>query len=216
MLNHFFPKLKYAAVNIFIVLNLCVIAFANKPDFIADAVQQFSKTNLSPQTDYRLRLSGWYLKYYGYLVGLDNKWQMFGRQSRFNWWYVVRGEYSDGTTTQRILMPTSFQSARTLPQRLLFDLKENKIQLNMYNNAFAREAYSRYLARQFPEHNGLPIRAVLWELAHQKIIPPAEAVAQQKLREDKVHIRSLNRFELPDSILQNENEALLTASQTVE
>ena len=79
-------------------------------------------------------------------------------------------------------------------QRMLFDLKERKFELNIYLNPVAREAYSRYLARQFPNHEGMPIQSVRWHLGTQGILPPVEAVAKQRLHEDKAHIQLLNEF----------------------
>lgn len=84
-------------------------------------------------------------------------------------------------------------------QRTLFDLKERKFELNIYLNPVARESYSRYLARQFPTHDGMPIQSVRWHLGTQGILPPAEAVAKHKLHDDSAHVQLLNEFQVgPD------------------
>jgi hypothetical protein len=198
-----YPLWKRCLVSCFIVLNFTTVAYVNQPEVTKTATKEWSRQHLTRYQDYSVRKSIWYLSYYGHLLGLDNRWQMFGRQSRFNWWFIVRGEYGQGDAAQLKLLPIPQQTTRSLLQRLVFDLKENKILLNLYSRPFGRECYSRYLARQTPEYAGVPIRAVQWELAHQKIRSPEEAIQLRKLRYDHVHVRTLNRFELPISAEQH-------------
>ena len=66
----------------------------------------------------------------------------------------------------------------------VFDLKERKFELNIYLNPVARESYSRYLARQYPSHDGLPIQRIKWHLGTQRILPP---------RRDSIHAIDVGR-----------------------
>ncbi len=66
------------------------------------------------------------------------------------------------------------------------DYKEAKFLLNIYNDQLARESYARYLARQFPEHEGLPVIQISYTLSVQYILPPIVAVQQQQLLEPDV------------------------------
>lgn len=181
-------------LSAFIVLNLTTVAVMNLPSSWCNSLDQTLSRNCSEQTQYQLRLTSWRLQQYAYFSGLDNKWQMFGRQSRFNWWYDIRAVYSDGVETKQVLLPIPNQSARTLSQQMLFDLKERKFELNIYLNETARECYSRYLARQFPEHENLPIQSVRWHLGFQYILPPDEAVEKKQLHDPRCYVQLLNDF----------------------
>ena len=121
---------------------------------------------------------------------------MFGRQSRFNWWYDIRAIYSDGEKDVAVLLPLPNQSERTFLQQTLFDLKERKFQLNIYLNEVARESYSRYLIRQYPVHDGFRIKAIRWHLCTQRILPPQEAMEKQILHDPVVSVRLLNEFKV--------------------
>ena len=179
-----------------IVLNVSTVAWINQPEQWTDAKSNWIAENLSPHGAYRLRYAAWRWQQYAHYAGLDNRWQMFGRQSRFNWWYDIRAIYSDGGKKSSVLLPIPNQSARTLVERLLFDLKERKFELNIYLNPVARESYSRYLARQFPTHNGLPIQSIRWHLCTQRILPPSEAVAKHQLVDTHAQVHHLNDFRI--------------------
>lgn len=196
-----FPSLWVrCAISLFAIANLGTVLYVNLPAELTEGVAKWEAAQLSPQAAYQCNLAAWRVRWYGHITGLNNRWQMFGRQGRFNWWYVVRAKYSDGQRTEWVHLPIPSQSPRTLAQRLIFDLKERKFQLNIYNNRLARESYSRYLARQFPEHQGLPIESIRWELGYQNIIPPAEAVRQQKLVDPHCHLRKLDEFAVRESV----------------
>ncbi len=186
------------AVSLFAIANLGTVLFVNLPSEWTESVARWEAAHLTPQVAYQFTLTAWRVRWYGHLTGLNNRWQMFGRQGRFNWWYVVRAKYSDGQRSEWVHLPIPSQSPRTLAQRLIFDLKERKFQLNIYNNRLARESYSRYLARQFPEHDGLLIESIRWELGYQNILPPADAVRQQKLVDPRCHLRKLDEFAVRD------------------
>lgn len=186
--------IKRTLLSMFIVLNLVTVCVMNLPSSLCTSIDETLGQNCSEETLYRLRLSSWRLQQYAYFSGLDNKWQMFGRQSRFNWWYDIRAVYSDGVETKQVLLPIPNQSARTLSEQMLFDLKERKFELNIYLNETARECYSRYLARQFPEHENLPIQSVRWHLGFQYILPPDEAVEKKQLHDPRCYVQLLNDF----------------------
>jgi hypothetical protein len=176
------------------LLNLATVLFVNLPLHWKDNFLGWAATTRSPEDVHRLQMASWRLQRYAYFAGLDNRWQMFGYQSRFNWWYVIRGVYSDGTHEKLVLLPLPNQSGRTICDSFLFDLKEIKFELNIYLNPTAREAYSRYIARQFPERDGMPIRSVRWELGCQMILPPDEAVQRQELLFPRCSVQVLNEF----------------------
>ncbi len=188
------PRHQRLILSGFVVLNLATVGWINMPDTVGKTLSQWLDTSSSPTTSYRMKYIGWRWQQYAHIVGLDNRWQMFGRQSRFNWWYDIRAVYSDGRHECSVLLPLPNQSARSISQRMLFDLKERKFELNLYPNTLAREAYSRYLARQFPFHNGMPIQTIRWHLGTEGILPPSKAVQQQKLHTSRVQLFHLNDF----------------------
>ena len=183
-------------ISCFVVLNLATVGWINLPESVGKSVSQWIDRSLSPPEAYRFKCFTWRWQQYAHHAGLDNRWQMFGRQSRFNWWYDIRAVYSDEERAISVLLPLPNQSARGLAQRFLFDLKERKFELNLYRNSIAREAYSRYLARQFPTHDGMPIQRIRWQLGSQSILPPAEAVAKNTLHSTHVQLMHLNDFEV--------------------
>jgi len=185
---------KRCLISTFILLNLATVLFVNLPLHWKDNFLGWAATTRSPEDVHRLEMASWRLQRYAYFAGLDNRWQMFGYQSRFNWWYVIRGVYSDGRHEKLVLLPLPNQSGRTICDSFLFDLKEIKFELNIYLNPTAREAYSRYIARQFPERDGMPIRSVRWELGCQMILPPDEAVQRQELLYPRCSVQVLNEF----------------------
>jgi len=190
------PKWTRLLISCFIVLNLSTVAWVNLPEPLTDDESKWIDHYLNPMAAYRLRYSAWRWQQYAHYAGLDNRWQMFGRQSRFNWWYDIRAIYSDGVNESSVLLPLPNQSARNLAEKFLFDLKERKFELNIYRNPLAREAYSRYLARQFPLHNGLPIQSIRWHLGTQRILPPVEAMEKHQLHDERTGIRFLNDFKI--------------------
>ena len=180
----------------FLVLNLLTIAWINQPQSLAEWTSKWIDQHWTAAPAYRLRCAAWRWQQYAHYAGLDNRWQMFGRQSRFNWWYDIRAVYSDGIHESIVLLPLPNQSARSFFERTVFDLKERKFELNIYLNPVARESYSRYLARQYPIHDGMPIQRIKWHLGTQRILPPNEAIAIHQLHDSHVQIMLLNDFEL--------------------
>lgn len=209
------PRWKRLIISCFVVLNVLTIARANVPDCVGEYVtrwiEAYEKT--SPATAYRIKNLGWRWRQYGYNAGIDNRWTMFGYQSRWNWWYDIRAIYSDGNSEHSVLLPLPNQSSRTLAQKQIFDLKERKFELNLYGNAVAREAYARYLARQYPTHEGMPIKSIRWYLGTQGILPPDEAIAKQSLYTEEVRLIHLNDFDV--GIKQPQSHYVSTESETV-
>jgi hypothetical protein len=165
---------KRCLISAFVLTNLATVLLVNLPLDWKDSFLGWAATTRSAED--------------------VNRWQMFGYQSRFNWWYVIRGVYSDGTRQRLVLLPLPNQSGRTIWDALLYDLKEIKFELNIYLNPTAREAYSRYIARQFPLQDGMRIKAVRWELGCQMIVPPDEAIERQELLYPQCSVRKLNEF----------------------
>lgn len=192
------PRWRIALLSAFIVLNLSTVAFMNLPDILCKQMDKAFEAVLPSKPVYHLRYASWRWQQYAYITGLDNKWQMFGYQSRFNWWYDIRAIYSDGHVTKQLLLPLPNQSARSLGQQFLFDFKERKFELNIYLNEPARESYSHYLARQYPTFESLPIQSVRWHLGYQNILPPKEAVAKGQLHDPRCYVQLLNDFLIDD------------------
>src|SRR5687767_11141628 len=101
---------KKVAISAFVVMNLTAIAYANRPSWAERLVDGTLQSSLSPQGAYRVRYLGWLAARYGHLAGLDNRWQMFGAQSRFNWRLQFRAVGVDGRTVD---LPLPLQSERS-------------------------------------------------------------------------------------------------------
>jgi hypothetical protein len=190
--------IRRTTVSAFIVLNLGTVLFVNLPSTWLNSATAALRAETSPFLAYRLEWCGWGLRRYAYWTGLNARWQMFGRQSKFNWHYTIHGCYSDGVREERVLLDIPRQSHRDFLDRFV-DFKELKIELNIYNNRPAREAYSRYLARQFPLNHNLPIRSVRWDLNYQMILPPDEAMSQQRMVDPRTSSRLLDEFAVSGS-----------------
>jgi hypothetical protein len=141
-------------------------------------------------------------------VGADNRWQMFGGQSRFNWRYNVSATYSDGTVTKSVDLPLPRQSPRTLAQLLFYDFREAKFHLNIYGDKIARESYARYLGREYSTSDGLPIQSITYHMYHQMILTPDQAMEQQKLMDPRRYCNVIDTFD----VRRNVNPAVADAS----
>lgn len=181
-------------LSLFILLNIATVQYMNLPRDLTAKKQAEWTSKWDPMMKYRLSVANWRWQQYAHLAGLDNVWQMFGKQSYFNWRYDIRGVYGSGEAARTVLLPLPGQSERTLAQRYLVDFRERKFELNIYRSDFARKAYMRYLARQHPVHEGLPLSEIRWKVAFQNILPPAEAVKQQKLVSDEWHEIDYGRY----------------------
>lgn len=204
MFVHFPPRIsdrlrqaKRIAISAWCATNLAIVVYLNVPVEWRTGFWQTVRAPLTPVASWHVEIAEWRVRCYAHILGIDNRWQMFGFQSRFNWWYTIRGEYSDGVTTRLVDLPLPNQSGRTLWQRAVMDIKEDKLELNLYANQPVRETYSRYIARHYPTYAGMPIKAVRWDLGHQAILPPQEARQKQKLWDLHVGTQLLDRFEIP-------------------
>jgi hypothetical protein len=103
---------------------------------------------------------------YANALGLDNRWEMFGRLSRYDWRLRVEALDADGRAR---LLPLPLQGERTLAQRAFFDFRDAKLYLNLYGNAPLRAAYAAALCRRFPA------AAVRFTLDYGLIRPPERA-----------------------------------------
>ena len=178
------------------VIILSVIIYCNLPESFHKNVFRIADSRLSPEGAYRVRYAEWLLRYAAHMSGFDSKWQMYGLQSRFNWRYIITAEYGDAENIVQQTLPLPRQSDRTTFQRKVVDFKEAKFLLNIYNDRLARETYARYLARQYPEYQGLPVRSVSYTLVVQYILPPIVAVQQQQLLERDVQSDVIDTFDV--------------------
>lgn len=160
--------LRKTLISAFIILNLSTVIYMNRPILVDTKI----KESFSAMASWRIEYAGWMIARYAHLVGLDNRWQMFGQQSRFQWWYVIKAKYKNNE--ERVL-PLAMQSERTFWENFLFDFKEAKIYLNLYTRPDFREVYAHYLGRQFPELEGSPVTSVIYELHWRNILSPLEA-----------------------------------------
>ncbi len=165
------PNPRRLALSCFIILNFFTVLFMNRPVPVIQAGEKVL-TSLDAGSAYFFRYSSWLLRRYAHLTGLDNRWQMFGRQSRFNWWYAIKARYGDHDFR---VLPLPHQSKRTFLEAEFFDFKETKFHLNLYPRPHAREAYASYLCRQYPAHRGRSISSIVYELHWQMLLPREEA-----------------------------------------
>lgn len=181
---------KKLLISAFVVLNVFTVLYMNRPKWLvrtqADAVAA-----CPPPVAAVLRQGDYLDRDYAHASGLDPTWQMFGALSRFDWWYVIKAEYADGQT---VLLPLPLQSERTFWEARFADFKEAKFHLNMYNDRPTRQAYALYLARVYHDHDGAPIRAIVWELHYQGFLPQEEARRLGTHLEPESHSLVLDTF----------------------
>ena len=181
-------------ISLFVSLNIITVLFMNRPlQFVEAAnktIQVFNSEELTGELNYCSNL----IKMYAHIFGLDNRWQMFGRQSRFNWWYLISGKYADSSV---VTLPVPFQAKRTLWESLFVDFKEGKFDLNLYNDPGGREIYSRYLCRKYASRNASPIQSIIFDLYFQHILPPEEADQVGFYMHPGIYSQPLNEFQCP-------------------
>jgi hypothetical protein len=186
-----FKKLLLSA---FIVLNLGTVLWMNRPKWLVAAWDRALAASPSPAAAEVLSLGDRFDKNYAHVTGLDPTWQMFGALSRFDWWYIIKARYADGHT---VLLPLPLQSDRTPWERTMADFKEVKFHLNMYNDRPTRQAYAIYLARLYGEHNGVPLKDIVWELHYQNLRPMEETRRLGSHLEPASHYLVLDTFTYP-------------------
>ncbi|MFM7117951.1 MAG: hypothetical protein ACKO81_18075 [Planctomycetota bacterium] len=190
------PRWQRIGLNLLAALILTTIGWCNLPDSVPVAAREQVKNTCSPELAYRIQLSEWLWRWGAHLAGLDNKWQMYGLQSRFNWRYEIIATYGQGEQAVERLLPLPRQTERSTWQRWVVDFKEAKFHLNIYNNPVAHETYARYLARQFPEYGGQRLERIRFDLKYQYILPPMVAVKEQQLLENFVQTDTVSDFAL--------------------
>ena len=187
-------QIRKIIISLFIILNIGTVLFMNRPNPFIGAINGVINSFDSSAIKYKTTLCSWYIKTYAHIVGLDNRWQMFGKQSRYNWWYLIKAKYAN---SEIITLPLPRQSPRNWIQSFLIDFKEGKLDLNMYSNQAKRESYSRYLCRQYSHLSGIPIKSIIFELHYQYVFPPKEAIKQRKYLHPTIASRVLNEFKCP-------------------
>ena len=178
-------------LSCFICLNLGTVLWMNCPFSIEAKVNEVLRSLRSGKL---LSFATWADQRYAHAVGLDNRWTMFGHQSRFNWWYFIKGRYHDGST---IVLPVEGQTDRTFWERNFFDFKEAKYRLNIYQSKTGRQGYAQYLCRQFPTNEGSPIQSIEIELHSQPIAPREVAELTGSHRSSDVTVRLSDRVSCP-------------------
>ena len=195
-------KIKKVLISLFVLLNISAVLYSNRPGFTSGIHDKFL-SHLSGAASYSIKYVEWYitdkLLWYAYLIGLGNRWLMFGYQNHFNWWYQIKGKYAD---SEVMLLPLPRQSKRTFWQWLLFDFKEAKILHNIYPNAYAREAYAKYLCRKFASHNNSLIESIIWEINWQYILDPKTANERGTYLDPNISSQVMHVFNCSQEIKQ--------------
>jgi hypothetical protein len=180
------------AISLFVVLNLLAIARSNRPSWAGRAVDSAVDDTFGPFALYRLHYAGWLVDRWAHLSGLNNRWEMFSHQSRFNWWYGVQAITPDGTTVE---LDLPLLGQRTFAQRVFFDFREAKYHLNLYPDGELRARYGRYLCRRL-DHTRVPdhgkVRTIRFQLHHQMLRTPDEARARGGHLDPNVYTRTLD------------------------
>jgi hypothetical protein len=169
------PSLRVRCIlSAFILINLGTVLFMNRPPWMVAGWEELRARWLPGRLGQMVRMGELQVRRYAHMTGLDRYWDMFSRLAPMDWRFVLKGEYEDGSV---VLLPIERQSERTFLQRHFFDFKEMKYHQNLYPTASAqhREAYLRYLARRFPEHDGSRLWRVRMELHTRPLLDPYEA-----------------------------------------
>lgn len=152
----------------------------NRPDWAEDWISR-----LGWSEKYQYKYLGWVTHKVAHYCGLDNRWEMFGRQSRFNWEFDIQAQYS--ATETPVSLPLPRQSKRSFFEKMIIDFKEAKFHLNLYANEDERAGYARYLARNYPDAKGrYPVR-IIYNLKWQNILPRKIASEQMIHLENDVY-----------------------------
>lgn len=161
-------------ISLFIALNVLTLLVANQPPAFVEWKQRTAESLLGSRPAWVLRYGEWLIRRYAHIVGLDNRWMMFSRLPRFDWWFVIKAKHRDFTHE---VLPLPRQSERSFAQRVFFDFKEAKLHLNIYHRPQARWAYGRHLCRATADRTGTLPLAIVWERHYQNILPRSEAAA---------------------------------------
>jgi len=206
--DEFPPRWQRLGLNVLFLLILATIGWCNLPDAVPQRLHGAIARHCDSDTAYRLRFAAWVWRWGAHVAGFDNKWQMYGLQSRFNWHYEIIATYGSGDGQVDRLLPLPRQMARSRLQTWVVDFKEAKFHLNIYSDPLARETYAHYLARQYPTYQGQGLKRIRYDLKYQYILPPLVAVKEQQLLEDWVETDTVSDFDLAhiaaETILQHD------------
>jgi hypothetical protein len=171
-------------ISLFAVLNIGTVLYMNRPEQLIAATESAVRRHLDQWSGYQIKRADWLVRRYANVVGLDNRWEFFGRVSRFNWHYLVQARTADGRMS---VLPLPRQSPRTFVQRTFVDFKEAKFHLNLYGRERSREAYARHLCRAYPTVQGAPVSSVVFEIYTQNILPMGAAARRGMTLEPDLH-----------------------------
>jgi hypothetical protein len=163
---------KKLLISAFVLLNLGTVLWMNRPKAVDAASSRALDACPAPAVAGALRQAAALDAAYADVTGSDVLWQMFCGLSRWDRWLVIKARYAGG---REAVLPLPLQADRTFWERNVADFKEVKYQLGLYDDHAQRQAASIYLARHYPEHDGEPLRAIVWEAHYQDILPPDEA-----------------------------------------
>jgi hypothetical protein len=187
-------RLLNVVISLFVVLNLLAVLRSNRPSWAGRAVDGALEETLGPYAAYRTRYVGWLLDRYAHLAGLNNRWEMFSHQSRFNWWYGIEAVTGPDTATE--LNVPLLGDRRTVMQRVLFDFREAKFHLNLYGSRDLRARYGRFLCRQLRDASAgqaPEVQGIRFLLYHQDLLDPAEAREQGTHLDPNIYHQTLNQ-----------------------
>lgn len=187
-------SLKKIIISGFVLLNLFAILISNSPDFILKSTNKALDKYSFPYLNYNIRYFVWFIKQYAYIVGLNNKWQMFGKLHRFNWKHVISARYGN---YKKVLLPVPGQVKRNFFHKEFIDFKEGKFALNLYSNETGRQAYAHYLCRNYPVKDNVPISSIIFELSYQYILDPPQARLYGRHFDLNTYTKLLNDFQCP-------------------
>lgn len=159
-------------ISAFVLLNLATVLFMNRPAWLVSAGDRVLREDCPPAAADLLRTAAVADGAYARLMGLDNVWRLYSPVPRWASRHVLKAEYADSAT---VLLPLPQQSERTIWQRYFLDSKEQQFIRSTAASPQARQAYAISLGREYPEHNGSPIRSIVWEQHTQRILAPHEA-----------------------------------------
>ena len=92
------------------------------------------------------RFGFWTFSYLPWLVGLNNRWQMFAGVDRGNWYLTVSAIGDDGTSW---LLPLPHQERRSVWEQILVDYREDKFQAHVSHDFHAQNLWAQYLCRSY-------------------------------------------------------------------
>lgn len=168
---NFLNQLRRALISAFVLISITTILVINRTDPVISTANKYVVRHLLPPVLYSKGVQNFFI-YYAAYTGLDPRWTMFGRTQVYDWWHVIKAEYAN---SEIVVLPIPTQSPRTVLQRIFFDYKEVKFHVNIHQSLVGQQAYASYLCRQYPSHEGSPIRSITMEVQWATHYGPYEA-----------------------------------------